>query len=267
MQYYTCSDSQSALMAIRSWKAGACQVIVAEIIKKLQGSNATLYWIPGHSGIKGNEEADKLAKVAAKEEGEEPPQRDGTPWHLVRLAIKKAKATTGPPLSKKIDTGKFTRKIDAALHLGKSAMLYQQLKSTEAAILTQLRTGKTFLKEYLHKINASETAACECGLTESIPHFLFSCRRWAQQRINLRQQHRERFGDLSFALGGYSSRREGDRSIDGPIEQWKPDISMVRATIQFAMDTGRLYPNEQDATSIEADLSERRHLLIPPPAI
>ena len=76
-----------------------------------------------------------------------------------------------------MDTGKFTRKIDAALHLGKSAMLYQQMNSTEAAILTQLQTGKTFLKEYLHKINASETAACECRLTESILHFLFLCRR------------------------------------------------------------------------------------------
>jgi hypothetical protein len=252
-------------MAIRSWKAGACQKIVAEIIKKLQGSNVTLYWIPGHSDIEGNEEADKLAKAAVKEEAEEPPQQEGTPWHLVRLALKRAKATTLLP--RKIDTGKFTRKIDAALHLGKSAILYQQMNSAEAAILTQLRTGKTFLKEYLHKINASETAACDCGLTESIPHFLFSCRRWAQQRIRLRQQHGERFGDLSFALGGYSSRREGDKNIDGPIEQWKPDIGIVRATIQFAIDTRRLYPNEQDAAGIEADLSERRHLQIPPPTL
>ena len=113
---------------------------------------------------------------------------------------------TGPLLLGKADISKFTKKIDAALHLGKSAILYQQINSTEAAILTQLRTGKTFLKEYLHKINASETAACDCGLTESIPHFLFSCRRWVQQRIKLRQQHREWFRDLSFILGGYSSR-------------------------------------------------------------
>jgi hypothetical protein len=52
--------------------------------------------------------------------------------------------------------------------------MYQQLTSAEAAILTQLQTGKTFLKEYLYKIKALETAACDCGLTESIPHFLFS---------------------------------------------------------------------------------------------
>jgi hypothetical protein len=39
---------------------------------------------------------------------------------------------------KRIKTGKFTRKIDVALHLGKVVELYQQLNSKEAAILTQL---------------------------------------------------------------------------------------------------------------------------------
>ena len=138
-----------------------------------------------------------------------------------------------------------------------AAGLYQQSSSSEAAILAQLRTGKTFLKDYLHKINVSKTANCDCGFTESIPHFLFSCRRWAHQRTKLRQQHRERFGDPSYALGGYSSRQGGE-SIDGPIEHWRPDTGVVRATIQFAMDTGRLQANSQEAASAEPDLSERR---------
>ena len=71
--------------------------------------------------------------------------------------------------------------VDAALHLGKAAGLYQQLDSAEAAVLTQLRTGKTSLKVYLYKIKAAETAECECGLVESIPHFLFCCRRWEER--------------------------------------------------------------------------------------
>ena len=68
-------------------------------------------------------------------------------------------------------------------------------------------------------------------------------------------------------LEGYSSKQKGNKNIDRLIEQWKPDIGMVQATIQFAIDTGRLYPNGQDAAGIEADLSERRHLQIPPPTL
>jgi hypothetical protein len=115
---------------------------------------------------------------------------------------------------------------------------------------------------YLYKIKAAETAECECGLIESIPHFLFCCRKWEKQRQKLRLQHGERFGDLSYALGGYSSRQEGGESIDGPIERWKPDTEVVRATIQFTMDTGRLQTGSKDTSSSE-DNNERQQLRIP----
>jgi hypothetical protein len=93
--------------------------------------------------------------------------------------------------SKKTETGKFTRKIDIVLHLGKLTELYKQLNDIEAAILIQLQTEKTFLKKYLYKIKTSETAACNCKFTESIVHFLFSCSGWTQQRTKMRQQHKE----------------------------------------------------------------------------
>ena len=37
------SDSQSALLSIASWRASACQMVVAEVIKKLRMSKVTLY--------------------------------------------------------------------------------------------------------------------------------------------------------------------------------------------------------------------------------
>ena len=86
----------------------------------------------------GNEKADKLTKAATRLESEEPPQRDGFPWYLVTQALKRAEITTGPLLLGRSNTGKFTRKINAALHLRKAAGLYQQLISLEAAILAQL---------------------------------------------------------------------------------------------------------------------------------
>src|SRR6187549_1441769 len=139
------SDAQSALLSVQSWRASACQEVVDEIIKKLRMSSTTLYWVPSHSGIGGNERANWLAKNATRAESEEPPQREGRPWYLVKQALKKAKITTGPLLAGQPDVGKFTRRIDAALHLGKAAALYQQLNSSEAAVLAQLRTGMTSL--------------------------------------------------------------------------------------------------------------------------
>lgn len=143
--------------------------MVTDIIKKLHMANVTLYWIHGHAGIKEKKEADKLTKAATREESDELPQRDGMSWYLLRLALTRAKIAVGSVLSRRVETGKFTGKIDAALHLGRSAELYSQPNSVEAAILTQLRTGKMFLKEYLYRIKACETAACNCGHTTAFP--------------------------------------------------------------------------------------------------
>jgi hypothetical protein len=259
------SDAQSALQSIGSWRASACQAVVAEIIKKLRTNNVTLYWVPGHAGIKENEEANKLAKAATRKESPEAPQRSGRPWYLVTQELKKAGVTAVTAPLRTSPTGRFTRKIDGALHLGKAAELYRQLSSSEAAILAQLRTGKSFLNEYLYKINAVDTASCACGHIESIAHFLFSCRRWTQQRAELRRQHGDRFRDLSYALGGYSSRQEGGSCVDGPLKDWKPDIKVVKATIQYAKDTGRLNPSEQDSASVDDNPNDRLLITIPTP--
>ncbi|KAF2258889.1 hypothetical protein CC78DRAFT_477029, partial [Lojkania enalia] len=127
--------------------------------------------------------------------------------------------------------------------------IYQQLNSNEAAIIMQLQTGKMFLNKYLYKIKAVDTAVCEYRYKELIAHFLFSCR-----RAKLRQQHGQRFSELSYALGGYSNR---------PIQHWKLDIEAVRATIEFTKSTGRLQPKVQDKVSRdEGEADERRQLRV-----
>ncbi|KAF9728466.1 hypothetical protein PMIN01_13599 [Paraphaeosphaeria minitans] len=125
----------------------------------------------------------------------------------------------------------------------------------------------TSLNIYLYKIKAAETAECECGLIESIPHFLFCCRKWAEQRRRPQLEHGERFGDLSYALGDISSQKEGGESIVGPMQRGKPDTEVVRATIQFAMETRRLQAVSQDTASIEEDNNERQRLRIPTPTL
>ena len=49
---------------------------------------------------------------------------------------------------------------------------------------------------------------------------------------------------MSYALGGWSGRveRRAGKQTDGNRERWKPDITAMRAVIQFVKATGRFQP-------------------------
>jgi hypothetical protein len=128
--------------------------------------------------------------------------------------------------------GKYTTDMDKAL-LGKhTKLLYDSLKRIEAGILAQLRTGMARLNEYLHRIGASESGQCVCGqASESVKHFLFRCTQWDRQRHELYRVTDTRRGCLSFFLGG--------KAPSDPV-RWTPNIPAVRATIKYAITTGRL---------------------------
>lgn len=56
----------------------------------------------------------------------------------------------------------------------------------------------------------------------------------------------ERYGDLSYMLGGRSSLRRPDGlNPDGAAEKWKPKLSVVKAVVRFALSTGRLGPQSE----------------------
>jgi hypothetical protein len=138
------------------------------------------------------------------------------------------------------DISKHSQDVDTAL-LGKHTKeLYNTLNKKEAGILAQLRTGMARINGYLHRIGACDTDQCECGAAkESVKHFLFLCARWDHLRADLLQHVQTRIGDISFCLGGRSKSLELDPS------PWEPNLNAVRATIRYAMATGRLLADEQ----------------------
>jgi hypothetical protein len=137
-------------------------------------------------------------------------------------------------------TGKHLQKIDKALpgkHVNK---LYNALNRKAAAILVQLRTNISRLNTYLSKINVTETDRCECGMKETVQHFLFSCPKWRIERQDMKSAHGNRYWDVSYALGGYSTVERDGKKIDGEKDKWQPDLNAVKATIDYAIKTGRL---------------------------
>ncbi|KAH8691057.1 hypothetical protein GQ44DRAFT_720130 [Phaeosphaeriaceae sp. PMI808] len=60
------------------------------------------------------------------------------------------------------------------------------------------------------------------------------------------KEAQDRYDDLSYMLGGRSPHTNPDGSSpDGPLNQWKPNLVVVRATIKFARRTGRLNPSSE----------------------
>jgi hypothetical protein len=62
----------------------------------------------------------------------------------------------------------------------------------------------------------------------------------------------DRWGSLAYALGGWSGRRDGrnGRFVDGLREKWKPNLKIIKATVQSVMKTGRFQPKATIAEDI-----------------
>ncbi|MAD87284.1 MAG: hypothetical protein CL912_30355 [Deltaproteobacteria bacterium] len=135
--------------------------------------------------------------------------------------------------------------VDAALPEKHVRLLYDTLSRAESQVLSQLRTGHSKIRGFLARIGVAESDQCECGQgREDTRHFLFHCRRYQHLRGDMIMEGKRRYGDLSYMLGGRSSLLNPDGSSpDGPIDKWKPNLTVVRSVIKFTLKTERLGPH------------------------
>jgi ribonuclease HI len=243
------TDSQSALKVLRNPRRQSGQHLIKEILQHshdllgLGGPSITFHWVPGHANVPGNERAHSAARAATEARAQ---PRQGSKL-LKTAAIQLAKQLPLVDYFHKSPTGRFSKELDRALPGHHTRKLYDKRSKGEAAVLAQLRTGKSRLNSSLVKIKAVDTDQCECVERETVQHFLFYCPRWEPMRSEFRRTAGQRWGDTSFVLGGWSGRRlPNGRWLDGELSSWKPDLKTVRAMIDFAMRTGRLDPNTED---------------------
>ncbi|GMG13001.1 unnamed protein product [Aspergillus oryzae] len=227
------TSNKAAALALRSPRQQSGQEYVCQIyklIRRLQknGNRINIRWVP-------TSEDNKLLGLA-KEQAREATQDDATPYtELPRmksttLNIVRSQVSTNKSLPEKV--GKHAKRVDAALPGKHTRQLYDRLTWNEASALAQLRTGMARLNGYLYRINAAQTDQCACGQArETVEHFLFRCRKWTAHRAEMLQCTNTHRGNISFFLGGKSPSDD---------QNWAPNLEAVRASIRFAIATGRL---------------------------
>jgi hypothetical protein len=207
----------------------------AHVLRK-GGNSIFLVWVPSQ----GEFDLSRRAKEAARKATEPGRSPEGQYRQAKSTVINNARAKRGTGILPE-GVGKYSKEIDIALPGKHTRILYDGLKRREASVLAQLRTGMARLNGYLHQIGASESDLCICGQArETVKHFLFRCTRWEEHRVQMLAQTNTRRGNLSFYLGG--------KAPSDP-EKWAPNMDAVRATIKYAMATGRLNTETEQATN------------------
>ena len=152
------SDSLSALQSLQSTPAEKRTRQLRESFENLAStSTVTLQWIPAHCGIKGNENADRLAKEGGKQEQPE-----------TSMSLKESKMHIKHRWSSRFleKTGNYKPHLDPIHCLRRAAQ----------STIFRLRTGHSRLRSHLKRIGVAETAFCECNTGEQTPgHVLQTC--------------------------------------------------------------------------------------------
>ncbi|KAK9594981.1 hypothetical protein V6Z93_010714 [Aspergillus fumigatus] len=224
------TDSMSALQAIaNSWNKSGQRIIQAilQSARELntRGIPLRLQWVPGHCDDPGNDTADRLAKEAVGPDKLHPFQ------HLLSrekgYIRRKIREEWGQEwrASKK---GGHLRQIDATLPSIRTRRMYGSLPRSRAYILTQLRTGHSWLATHGKRYGLQESDKCECGAKETVVHVLVDCPRLKDLRNILRRKIGSGFNNISDMLGGKMQGKEGR------LNEAEHDGSILGAVLDFA---------------------------------
>ena len=182
------TDSKSALEALENFSDNSHQDIgeLAKAIDSLLTSydiRITLQWIPGHTDIPGNEQADRLAKEGTQKDQPIKPCSNSTVKQILRNNFREvwlnrwATGSTGRVMYSEMDKPRLEDKIN-------------NLSRSDQCIIFQFRTGHSKLNNHLNRFNPEHPPLCRnCDHPyETVHHVLFDCQKLQHYRKELLPQ-------------------------------------------------------------------------------
>ncbi|RVE54289.1 hypothetical protein evm_001116 [Chilo suppressalis] len=165
-----------------------------------QGLQIILAWIPGHTGIVGNETVDSFAKQATLSGSL---NHCGTyPNDLASLA-KKQLLTEWSKFWKESSKskGKFYANIQPDIPHSPWFTKMRNAKKSVVSTLCRLRLGHVCTPVFLAKIRVRDSSLCECGIDEGTPdHIFFNCSKNSHSLYSLLPSHVHLPTDFSTIL-------------------------------------------------------------------
>ena len=169
---------------------------MAEIKQKIQRLEQKNITVNGHTNIKGNEEADRLAKEASCEAATMKSDTD-----VVTMADIKQAAV-------KMGLSQWQRQWEST-ETGRSLFRYKPYVTDKSQIdfpttisyrnIAKLRLGYNKFRDYQFKLGISDSNLCECGQIETVEHYLLQCEQYFNEREALRTHVFNTTGTVDFS--------------------------------------------------------------------
>ena len=188
-------NSQTAINKLKSTGDRKYQALKTQIYHKTklliqQGHKVSVYWVPSHSGLEGNEKTDAAAKKAAMERRTQTAKWSNLSHIKWQHTKEKKEQLYRWYEQKKKEREREGQKSYYILCLKMQIHpLLGKTKKTYAAQFYQLKVGHGAIGTFLKRIGAADSAECWwCGdAKQLVMHLYTKCRKWRTERRVLKK--------------------------------------------------------------------------------